>query len=41
MKRQGQKQGYESAVSMSQHAGGSDFLIRRIKRLGQKEQTGK
>ena len=23
------------------HAGGSDFLIRRIKRLGQKEQTGK
>lgn len=36
MKRQGQKHGSESAVSMSQQAGGSDFLIRRVKRLGQR-----
>lgn len=28
-------------MSMSWHAGGSDFLIRHIKRLGQTEQTGK
>lgn len=28
-------------MSMSWHAGGSDYLIRHIKRLGQTEQTGK
>lgn len=37
----GTKHGEKSAMSMSWHAGGSDFLIRHIKRLGQTEQTGK
>lgn len=37
----GTKHGQKSAVSVSWHAGGSDFLIRRIKRLGQTEQTAK
>lgn len=35
------KQGQKSAVSVSWHAGGSDFLIRRRKRLGHMEQTAK
>lgn len=37
----GTKHGQKSAASVSWHAGGSDFLIRRIKRLGQTEQTAK
>lgn len=35
----GTKRGEKSAMTVSRRGGGSDHLIRRMKRLGQTEQT--